>query len=127
MNTTETVTDKLENLLGVLGSYRFRFGTEEVLQDAVERVLQDAKIPYERERDLGDAGRIDFLVENTIGLEIKTKGSPTEVAEQVIRYCTRDEISIVVLLTARMTLGKLVPRKVHGKKVLVVGIWENMI
>lgn len=127
MNPTDTVKDKAGNLVDILGGYRFRFSTEKDLQDAVERLLKEAGIQYERERDLGDAGCIDFLVEGNIGLEIKIQGNPTAVAEQVIRYCKCKEIAIVVLFTARMTLGKLVPRTVHGKNTLVVGMWENML
>ena len=127
MPATEILRERIANLVELLRSHRFRFSSEEELQSMVERVLKEAEIPHQREWDLGAAGRIDFLVEGDIGLEIKTKGSPTQVAAQVLRYCERDEIDCVVLLTARMILSNLLPEEAHGATIVTVGTWENMI
>lgn len=127
MSSTDNLKDRVAILVDLLRSHRFRFSSEVELQDMVERVLKEAEIPHQREWDLGVAGRIDFFVYGDIGLEIKTKGSPTQVAAQVLRYCERDEIDYVVLLTARMTLSSLLPEEAHGKRIVTVGTWENMI
>ena len=127
MLATENLRERIANLVELLRSHRFRFSSEEELQSMVERVLKEAGIPHQRERELGSAGRIDFLVGGDIGVEIKTKGSPTQVAAQVLRYCERDEIACVVLFTARMTLGNLLPEEAHGKTIVTVGTWESMI
>ncbi len=127
MPETEKLRERIASLVELLRSHRFRFSSEAELQDMVERVLKEASIPHQRERELGAAGRIDFLVGGDIGVEIKTKGSPTQVAAQVLRYCERDEIACVVLFTARLTLATLLPDKPHGKTIVTVGTWENMI
>ena len=118
---------QIAKLVEILRSYRFRYAKEADLQDAVEKALQAEGVRYEREVKLAGAGRIDFMVEGSIGLEIKIKGSPTEVAEQLIRYCKCEAVSVLVLLTGRVLVGNQIPREIHGKEVVVVGLWESMV
>jgi hypothetical protein len=121
----------MERLVGAaeiivaLRSYRFIYSTEKELQDGVARALAEKKIPFAREKDLGEAGVIDFCV-GTIGIEIKTKGSPSEVARQLMRYCGSPMISELILLTGRTRLGNL-PAKLLDKPLYVVTLWRTML
>ena len=69
--------------------------SEKQYQDVFEEVLQSAKLPYERERDLyfyiGNkkikGNRADFVVENKIVVDLKTKRYITrEDFRQMLRY-----------------------------------------
>lgn len=112
-------------IIRALRAYRFVYSTEKELQEGVAIALAKKKIPFVREKDLGEAGVIDFCV-GTIGVEIKTKGSPSEVARQLMRYCGSPMISEVILLTGRTRLGNL-PEKLSGKPLYVVTLWRTML
>ncbi len=106
---------------------RFNYSGEKELQEGVEQVLSEEAIPFEREKILPDgAGTIDFLVDGRIGIEIKIKGSPSEVTRQLLRYCECVQVGELVLVTARVTLGKL-PPEILGKKLTVVNLWRTFL
>lgn len=110
-----------------LKAHRFNYQSEKELQEGVEQVLMQASIPFEREKILGGKfGTIDFLVDGHIGIEIKTKGSPSGVARQLIRYFECEEIGELILVTGRSRLGKL-PPLILGKKLTVVTLWETFL
>ncbi len=51
-----------------------RFAREKQYADAIEDLLKEAKIPYKREHRVVDTGNVlDFLVDDKIILEIKSK------------------------------------------------------
>lgn len=107
--------------------YRFHFDNESGLQDAVAKLLGDLGIPFEREFDLSPHGRIDFyLPETRVGLEVKVKGSPSDVLSQIHGYVQHEQIDGLLLVTARMRLGR-VPRLINGKPVDVAGLWAGML
>lgn len=118
-------------LVKALKSHRYSYQNEKELQEGVEQVLKGLGVPFEREKQLpGDAGIIDFLVGGwaggSVGIEIKTQGSPSEVARQLIRYCGCDLIRELILLTGRSRLGQL-PKEMLGKKLTVVTLWETFL
>lgn len=110
-----------------LKAHRFNYQNEKELQEGVERVLSGASIPFEREKILGGKfGTIDFLVDGQIGIEIKTKGSPSAVARQLVRYFECDKVTELILLTGRSRLG-VMPPLILGKKLTVVTLWETFL
>lgn len=110
----------------LLSSYRLPFGVELDTQDAIARLFEQHAVPFVREYDLGPAhGRIDFyLPDARIGLEVKTQGSPSSVAEQLMRYATADAVARLILVTGRVRLGQL-PSSLHGKPLTVVSLWRG--
>lgn len=58
-----------------------------------------------------------------LGLEVKTKGAPTEIAAQLIRYAERDEIDGLLLVTAKTSHRHAFPVDLLGKPLhlLIVG------
>lgn len=114
-------------IVKALKSRRFNYSNEKDLQEGIERVLRENRIPFEREKILAaKAGTIDFLVDGRIGVEIKIKGSPSAVTRQLIRYFECTEIGELVLVTGRAKLGNL-PREILGKKLTVVSLWETFL
>lgn len=94
---------------------------EEVLQEMTENALKRFAIPYEREAEIKIGGRIDFLVDGQIGLELKIKGSVTEVSRQAQRYLEDERLKGLLLLTTRRL--HMSTQTVGGKpfRVVVVG------
>jgi hypothetical protein len=125
--TTE-IKERLRELVRKLTEYRYTMGSEASFQAGVELVLQKHGITYIREWDLGrEFGRVDFyLPESGTGLELKVKGSPSEVARQLHRYCLSPDIEALVLLTGRYRLARM-PETMNGKPLLSVSLpWGNV-
>ncbi len=82
-----------------LGSYQ----REKQYGDAIEKCLQEAKIPYKRELSIGNTGNIiDFLIENKIIVELKAKRIFTkEDYYQTQRYLQESKIRLALLINFR--------------------------
>lgn len=102
----------------LLGLFTFTYANEAELQAGVERALKMRGLEFERERCLGEAGRIDFLVERRIGVEVKVAGAMPAVLEQLLRYAACPEIDELVLVTTRASHSDI-PRTLGGKPVVV--------
>lgn len=115
-----------EEIRAALRAYRFRYSTEKDLQAGIQRALQAAGIVHEREWKLGgDLGVVDFMV-GRIAVEIKTKGSPSQVARQLIRYCKSEEVDAIILVTGKSALGTL-PETLNGKPVYLLALWGTFL
>lgn len=104
----------------VLSSRRYRFTTERELGDGITELLTQYGIPFEREAIVADTDRIDFLV-GRIGVELKTKGSPSAVAAQLLRYAQNSAFDGLILVTSRTQLSRL-PDTLHGKPLWIVNL-----
>jgi hypothetical protein len=122
----ETMDGITRSLLASLRRRRFNYQSEKGLQDGVEAALRADGFKFEREFRLGDAGVIDFFVGGFLGIEIKTKGSPSEVARQLLRYAARDEVRVLALVTGRAALSAL-PTELMGKPLMVVELWRSFL
>jgi hypothetical protein len=112
----------------LLRSRRFTFIGEAELQGAIATLLGQEGIVFERERQLGAAGRIDFYLPDTaLGIEVKVEGSPSAVARQLMRYAEHDEIRQILLVTSRARAGSLIRHRLNGKRVDVLTLWEGML
>jgi len=98
-----------------LRTHRFRFGGERELQAGIDQVLRAAGLNVTREAALGDAGTIDFLIDD-LGVEIKVRGTRADVTRQVHRYLQHASIRGVMLVTTRAELARL-PPTISGKPV----------
>ena len=75
-----------------LHQHKFSFDCEDTFQLGVARVLTQAKVPFEREFSFGTAGRIDFLCNGGVGLELKIKGDRMAVIHQLFDYARCPEV-----------------------------------
>lgn len=113
-------------VLGALSAFRFTYDNEIELQDGIAAAFTKENIPFLREARLGPNLKIDFLVPNGIGIEVKIKGSPSEVARQLLAYANRPEVTCLVLVTGRAALSKL-PPSLLDKKLYVVALWRSFL
>ncbi len=65
-------------LMDPAGSRRLPLNTERQVQDAIADLFTDAGVAFERECRLGEAGIVDFRVEDTaIEIKIAAAGAPS--------------------------------------------------
>src|SRR3954469_20591380 len=97
----------LRQLAALFVQYRFDIGAETDFQDGLSIVLTQNGFHFLREHDLGGKfGRIDFFLPNlSVGIELKVKGSPTDVLRQLHRYALSADIKGLMLVTGRARLA----------------------
>lgn len=116
----------VEQVIEAIQSFRYIYDRETDLQAAIAKVFDERKIPFVREFRLGDDLKIDFMVPEGIGIEIKIKGSPSDVARQLLGYANRPEVKCLILVTGKSSLGRL-PEELLGKKLYIVALWRNFL
>lgn len=100
----------------ILSEHRYSYASEAELQAGLAEVLASHGIAFEREVELGAEDRIDFLLPDGLGLEVKVKGSLAQVTRQLHRYAQQEAISGLLLVSTRMQ-HRAIPRDLNGKQV----------
>lgn len=108
----------IDEVLTELRAHGYRFACEKDLQSGVETVLKRRRWTYAREHQLTSRDRPDFFL-NSIALELKIKGSLTEVTRQLHRYAQHPSVEAIILMTSR-SRHRGVPRVLNEKPVHVV-------
>ena len=109
----------LEDLRNLLSKYKFSFTNEKELQEGIAQVLKSNYIYFNREISLSKKDRIDFLLENGIGLEVKIDGSATKLANQIRRYLDHEQLTGILIV---VNLSKLLdlPVSLNGKPIITL-------
>lgn len=102
----------LPDVMKILSSHRFNVSSEDILQAQIAEAFDAAGFNFKREYRLSGQDRIDFLVGDGIGVEVKVGGSPMAIHRQCKRYCTHDQIQSLILVTSR-SMG--LPEQIEGK------------
>ncbi|MFP5276953.1 MAG: hypothetical protein ACLGPM_07550 [Acidobacteriota bacterium] len=111
-----TITE-LRQLGNHLSTFRFIYESEADLQMGIEQVLSPSAFRVEREVQLGDLGRLDFLINGRIVIETKIGGSAAELMRQVARYAQSEMVAGILVVTDRAS--HRLPPEFNGKPVLV--------
>jgi hypothetical protein len=84
-----------------------------------------------REVDLGDAGRIDFMVRCRtlphvldVGVEVKVDGGADAVLRQLATYLEHPDVAGIVLVTTKAAHRGL-PRELHDKPIEIVWLRDT--
>jgi len=101
-------------------AHAYAFTDERELQDGLAIVLADVA-GLHREHSFSPQDRIDFLLPDGVGIEVKIDGSLSDLARQVHRYAQREEITALIVVTNRLRLAEL-PETINGKPVVVVKV-----
>lgn len=115
--TPQSLTHQLRGL-------RMPVTTELALQDALEEWLNSSGMPFEREVRMGPKDRIDFMVADTIGIEVKTRHPRRQIYRQLERYCEGDRLTGLVLVTGTY-LG--LPDQIHGVPLFLVSLGRGAL
>jgi hypothetical protein len=92
---------RLAAISAALATIRFTGESEAELCVAVDRALTDAGISARREVALGKGCRIDRLVDDTIGIEVKAGRTASLAGGQIARYCQTNRLQAVILVCER--------------------------
>lgn len=110
-----TESHDLTALAATIQSHRYRYDHERELHEALARCLTDAGHTVAREVRLSERDRIDFLVNERIGIEVKVQGGPSSVLGQLGRYARHETIAGLLLVSDRMQLGRIAATAINGK------------
>jgi hypothetical protein len=119
MNQQSVTVEALDRMRSLLAQFRFNFSTEAELQNGIDRVLRASTYQYtvEREHRIEGVGRLDFLVNGCIAIEVKVDGSAAALMRQVARYASCEEIAGILVVTNRAR--HVMPESFNGKRVMV--------
>lgn len=116
---TARVIEALENK-------RFRFCSEGDLQKGIELALQQALLPYERERPLSERDRPDFMVGAGLAIEVKIKGTLAQALRQISRYTEHQRV-VAVLLVGTPFWMRDVPPTINGKPIYAMRLTSSLL
>jgi hypothetical protein len=114
-----------EHVRSVLAKHRFLAASERELQSAIACTFEKAGIVAQREVSLSAKDRPDFWVAPGLAIEVKMKGSRTEIARQLHRYAANPKVSGVMLVRSKLALEAL-PVHVCGKPLWDVKLVPNL-
>lgn len=111
----------LKRITSTLSKLRIPVVIEEFqIHDLIAEILKKEGFKFRCEYKLGPRSRIDFFIEDCVGLEVK-KRRPNQAAviNQLNRYAASDKIKAIILAIERyMDL----PKKVNGKPCISIGL-----
>lgn len=114
----------LHALRSHLRQFRFNFCSEKDLQSGIEQVLA-GRFTFRREVPLNAKDRPDFLIDESIVLEVKIGGSAAEVMRQIARYAACDQVSGILLVTNRAKHS--LPATFNGKPLVVHSLLDGAL
>lgn len=115
---------KVTILRDILNGWQFSVTREKETQDQIYELIKNEFYNVEKEYKLGRGSVIDFIINGEIGIEVKVKGSKTDILRQCKRYCSYDEIKCLVLITAR-SMG--FPEEINGKPCYYISLTRGML
>ena len=116
---------QIATIRAVLDGYIWRCPSEADLHRQMIHVFAKADMDAEHEVKIS-AGRLDFLVTVDgvrVALEVKIKGSATEIERQAQRYALSGEVDAVVVVTTRRKLAlQLNARELGGRPFAAIAL-----
>jgi len=94
-------------VVAAVRSWKYSYASEHDLQAGLAEAFDAAALPYQREVRLTPRDRIDFVVDGTVGVEVKVKGSDTTLLAQLLRYSKDPRLTDLVVVTTRVTHRRL--------------------
>lgn len=113
--------ERLDRIRAAVRGARLMFGTEAELQEGLARVLAAAGVDHRREVPLSKRDRIDFLLPEGIGIEVKIEGALSALTRQLWRYAEHEEVVALVLVTSQLRLTAL-PKVLNGKAIICLPV-----
>ncbi len=99
---------------------KFRFTSEDGLQQGIAQLLADQGVPFQRELRVGKKDRLDlFLPREGIAIEAKLDGTLAALTRQLYRYAALPEVRQIILVTTRARHRQL-PQNLDGKPLYIV-------
>lgn len=113
----------MQQIIHLLSTPRFDLQSEKLTQSQImDALLQNNRetiYSVKREYRLDSRNVIDFLVNDSIGIEVKLKGSRRAIYLQCARYCEFDQVQELILVTNR---AMALPHYINDKPCAVVNL-----
>ncbi len=107
-------------LCDLLHGAKFRFTSENELQQGIAQLLAEQEVPFQRELRVGKTDRLDlFLPREGIAIEAKLDGTLAALTRQLYRYAALPEVRQIILVTTRARHRQL-PQNLDGKPLYIV-------
>ena len=117
---------RMSHITSALENKRFRFTTEDELQQGIEIALTQAKLPFEREKILSLRDRPDFVVGQHFAIEIKIKGTLAQALRQINRYAEHTDIKEILVVGTPYWIPKL-PASIGDKPVYAMRLTGSLL
>lgn len=114
---------KVKRLFSEIQGFPFNVEDEKRVQEQMSDLLSPF-FKISKEHRLSNSDIIDFLLDDTIGVEVKVKGSVEQIFKQCERYCEHDTIKAFVLVTAR-SMG--FPKEINGVPCYYYSLSRNLL
>lgn len=108
---------KAEDITSLLARYQIIGTSEAMVQERIEKALDKEGVEHRREVELAPGDRIDFMV-GTVGVEVKTKGTRSQIIRQLGRYVRSDEVKEIVLAATSRRLLAGTPDEITGMPIV---------
>jgi len=110
----------IDKLFTILSKHRFSLEKEKETQVEIAALLKSNNIDYAREFILDKENTIDFMFEEAgIGMEVKIKGGKRAIYRQCERYCSFDQVKVLILVTSR-SMGMV--KEINNKPVYLINL-----
>lgn len=122
--STSTIVEEsslqlINEIEGVLRTRRFSLEDEISLHQEIDSILAlYTKWQVQREYWLDNGSKIDFLIDNKIGIEVKIKGNKKAIYRQCLRYLHTDSPLQGLILLSNQSLG--FPSHINSKPCRVI-------
>lgn len=87
----------INDIVRTIRSFRIRLSSESQAQSDIEEAMRRGGIPFEAQKRLTARDRPDLFCDG-VAVEIKVKGSRTQIWRQLERYAALPDVSGVVLV-----------------------------
>lgn len=94
------------------------------MHEGIARLFEERGVLYRREVVLSDRDRIDFMLENGVGIEVKIKATKRLIYRQCERYCEHESVHSLILVSGT-AMG--FPREINGKPCWVASLGSGWL
>lgn len=111
------------DICNILSQAQYHLQDEAGLQLQISEVLKKEGIKHTREVELSPKNRIDFLLENNVGIEVKINRAGTALLYQISRYTQEEKIKELLVITIRPAA---LPKEINGRKIYGLALWNRL-
>lgn len=115
----------MQEITDLLSSYSFSLNNEKLCQLEIEEILKLNNINFKREYDLrpsGGKGIVDFMINDSIAIEVKLKGQRKSIYRQCRDYCCSTEVNSLILLS---NVAMQLPGEIYNKRCQVISLGNS--
>ena len=118
------VADLKRELATELRAHRTAASQEKALHGLIAAALTRLGVPFVQEHRLADGERLDFLVHDTVCIEVKKGAAGQQALSQMGRYLEHPQISAAIGIAMRWDN---MPASFRGKPIHTIELWRLVL